>query len=239
MYDLGDIVRPTMSLNDESSPPEVAIVGAGLAGLSAALTLRRHAKHVRVSILEKESRIGGRVLRRSDHHDARWRRTPASAAPPAAAITPALRALLERRLEFTRPCERTQGRIIPWVFHRKGQPVKTMTKSWRTACKNAGVPGRLLHDLRRTAVRNLERATVSRSVAMKMTGHKTESVYRRYAIVSEGDLREAGCLAEIINLSRSYTSSRHLPAIRTIGRAPVTTRRRMAHRLPTPRYRAA
>jgi integrase len=72
------------------------------------------------------------------------------------------------------------------VFHRKGQPVKTMTKSWRTACKNAGVPGRLLHDLRRTAVRNLERATVSRSVAMKMTGHKTESVYRRYAIVSEG-----------------------------------------------------
>jgi protoporphyrinogen oxidase len=62
MYALGDIVRPTMSLNDESSPPEVAIVGAGLAGLSAALTLSRLAKHVRVSILEKESRIGGRVL---------------------------------------------------------------------------------------------------------------------------------------------------------------------------------
>ena len=107
-------------------------------------------------------------------------------------ITPALRAILERRLEFTRRCERAQGRIIPWVFHRKGQRVKGMTKSWRTACKNAGVPGRLLHDLRRTAVRNLERASVSRSVAMKMTGHKTESVYRRYAIVSEGDLREAG-----------------------------------------------
>ena len=41
------------------------------------------------------------------------------------------------------------------------------------------------------AVRNLERAGVSRSVAMKMTGHKTEAVYRRYAIVSEQDLREA------------------------------------------------
>jgi integrase len=107
-------------------------------------------------------------------------------------IIPALRAILERRMDYTRRCERAQGRIIPWVFHRKGQRVKGMTKSWRTACKNAGVPGRLLHDLRRTAVRNLERAGVARSVAMKMTGHKTESVYRRYAIVSEGDLREAG-----------------------------------------------
>jgi integrase len=107
-------------------------------------------------------------------------------------ITPALRAVLERRLDFTRRCERMQGRIIPWVFHRKGQPIRSMKGSWNRACEKAGVPGRLLHDLRRSAVRNLERAGVSRSVAMKMTGHKTESVYRRYAIVSESDLREAG-----------------------------------------------
>ena len=84
------------------------------------------------------------------------------------------------------------GALLHWVFHRKGEPVKSMKRSWRTACEDAGVPGRLMHDLRRTAVRNLERAGVSRSVAMKMTGHKTESVYRRYAIVSEVDLREAG-----------------------------------------------
>ena len=61
-----------------------------------------------------------------------------------------------------------------------------------TACKKVGRPGLLPHDLRRSAVRNLERAGISRSVAMKLTGHKTEAVYRRYAIVAENDLREAG-----------------------------------------------
>jgi integrase len=53
------------------------------------------------------------------------------------------------------------------------------------------VPGRILHDFRRTAVRNLERAGVPRSVAMRLVGHKTESVYRRYAIADDRDLRVA------------------------------------------------
>jgi hypothetical protein len=52
-------------------------------------------------------------------------------------------------------------------------------------------PGRILHDFRRTAVRNLELAGVPRSVAMKLTGHLTESVYRRYAIADQRDLRVA------------------------------------------------
>jgi integrase len=107
-------------------------------------------------------------------------------------MTPALRRILERRQEYTRRCERAQARIIPLVFHHKGRPVKSFKRSWAEACKRAGLPGLLFHDLRRSAVRNLERAGVSRSVAMKLTGHKTESVYRRYAIVAESDLREAG-----------------------------------------------
>ena len=45
------------------------------------------------------------------------------------------------------------------------------------ACRLAGLPDRIAHDLRRTAVRNLERVGMPRSASMKMTGHKTESVY--------------------------------------------------------------
>jgi hypothetical protein len=55
-------------------------------------------------------------------------------------------------------------------------------------------------------VRDLERAGVSRSAAMKMPGHRTESIYRRYAIVSEGDLREAG--AKLSALTGTRMSSR-------------------------------
>jgi len=59
--------------------------------------------------------------------------------------------------------------------------------AWDSAWKKAGHSGRLIHDLRRTAVRNLERAGVIRSGAMNRTGDKAEQVYRRYAIVCEAD----------------------------------------------------
>jgi len=68
---------------------------------------------------------------------------------------------------------------------------------WRKACAAAGYPERLLHDFRRTAVRNLERAAVPRSTAMAMVGHKTESVYRRYAIVDEAIHREAAAKLDV------------------------------------------
>ena len=106
------------------------------------------------------------------------------------AALPRLNELLHAQREHTSALEREQGRLIPWVFHRSGKQVRSFHMMWRRACKRAGVPGRLIHDLRRTAVRNFERACVPRSVAMKLSGHKTESIYRRYAIVSEADLTE-------------------------------------------------
>ena len=48
-----------------------------------------------------------------------------------------------------------------------------------------------LHDCRRSEARNLIRAGVSETVAQKITGHKTRSVFDRYNITSDGDIREA------------------------------------------------
>jgi integrase len=104
---------------------------------------------------------------------------------------PELASLLRERRELTRSLELSTGQVIPWVFaSRQGRQISDFYGAWRAACRRAGVPGRIFHDFRRTAVRNLERAGVPRSIAMKLTGHKTEAVYRRYAIVSEADLAE-------------------------------------------------
>jgi len=107
-------------------------------------------------------------------------------------LFPELRGLLDRQRAVTREIQVEQDRIIPWVFHRKGKPIRSFRKSWATTCRLAGQPGRIPHDFRRTAVRNLVRKGIPERVAMQLTGHKTRSVFERYNIVSEGDLREAG-----------------------------------------------
>ena len=104
------------------------------------------------------------------------------------AALPELRSLLQDQRRATTAIETDRHMICRWVFHRNGRRIKSFRTAWTDACKAGKVDGRIPHDFRRTAVRNLERARVSRSVAMKLTGHKTESVYRRYAIVSESDL---------------------------------------------------
>jgi integrase len=106
-----------------------------------------------------------------------------------------------------------------WVFSNAGKPIKNLYRAWRTGCVKVGLGkmvcvscasviaesaacaecsgkvakyvGLIPHDLRRTGVRNLIRAGVPRSVAMKISGHKTESVFERYNITSQEDLREA------------------------------------------------
>jgi len=77
------------------------------------------------------------------------------------------------------------------VFHRAGRPIRDFDVAWENACTAAGKPALLFHDLRRSAVRNLVSSGVDESVAMKITGHKTNSVFKRYRIVAVEDMRAA------------------------------------------------
>ena len=84
-----------------------------------------------------------------------------------------------------------------FVFFRPGgRPVGTFYKAWATACEAANVAGRIFHDLRRTAARDMVRRGVPERVAMKRTGLETRDVFDRYDICDEqDDLHAAELLA--------------------------------------------
>jgi integrase len=142
-------------------------------------------------------RVASEILTRQKHHvdlDAGWLRLEPGETKNGEGrmfpLTAELREVIAVQLEHTRALELVTGKIIPWLFHHEGEPIGSFRKTWMTACRKAGVPGRIPHDFRRSAVRNLERAAVPRSAAMVMVGHKTESIYRRYAIADESMLRD-------------------------------------------------
>jgi integrase len=93
--------------------------------------------------------------------------------------------------EKTKVLERSQGIIVRSLFHHDGEAIHDFYAAWRSACNRANLSGALFHDFRRTAARNYRRSGEDESVIMKILGHKTREIFKRYNIVNEDDLRRA------------------------------------------------
>ena len=126
-----------------------------------------------------------------------------------------------------------------YVFHHHGQQIKDYRWQWNIACRDLGLgygykvkpkyvgkwegklpSGPMLHDFRRTAVRNMIRAGISENVSMAISGHKVNSVFKRYDIVSPDDLQRAAKLHEqYIEKQREDSKNQSLGTITgTIGK---------------------
>ena len=103
---------------------------------------------------------------------------------------PALGTILRDQRDYTTAIGREGHRVVGAVFHRDGEPIRDMDDAWRTACKAAGKPGALFHDLRRSFALNMRRIGLSETDIMELAGWKTASMFRRYCVADESGLAD-------------------------------------------------
>ena len=112
-------------------------------------------------------------------------------------LDPQLRPILEQQRAAAKAHQRETGRMVPWVFFlitkktKRVRRIKSFYKVWHSACLKAGIAGRIPHDFRRTAFRNLRRAGVDIMAAMELVGWSSFAMAKRYGDTDEAMLKEA------------------------------------------------
>ncbi len=100
------------------------------------------------------------------------------------------------------------------MFHREGKPITydSAWYWWKAARKRADLPKVIVHDLQRTAARDMRRAGLSEGVIMRLCGWKTRSMFDRYNVIDEADLTSAVALRFNGKVTAKQTPSKRSPA---------------------------
>jgi integrase len=106
-------------------------------------------------------------------------------------MTPDVKVTLQRLAKVRTLTTATTEAVSRHVFTYEGKPLQRVSRSFKTALKDAGITDFRFHDLRHCASTNLRRAGVDTATAMKIVGHKSEKMWKRYNAIEERDLTQA------------------------------------------------
>jgi integrase len=127
---------------------------------------------------------------------------------------PELQETIERQLEATRKLEVETRCVINLLFHHDGRPIVDYLPAWRKACAAAGLSGRLVHDFRRTAARNLVNAGVDPLTTMQLVGWEDIGMLKRYNIINDETLKRGAAKLSLHLKAEQEQRAKKVVAIR-------------------------